>query len=111
MRGAEGHGQQHDGRNGQEHQDHPQLAQGMPALAPPDGRLGQEVAAEDDGAEHDGLAGHRDGGIRTAVGEVESRPTTSTSMFWSTATIESDSEATNRSITTRCRSGREPSST
>src|SRR5579862_6958909 len=41
--------------------------------------------------------------------EALSRPTISTSTFWSTAINDSDSDATTRSTTTRCRANREPS--
>ena len=67
---AESHDQQERRGDRQEHQDHGQLPQRMTALAPADRSLGQQVAAEDHGPEHDRLAGHRDGGIRPAVGGV-----------------------------------------
>ena len=54
----------------EEHQHHGQLAQRVAALAPADGRLGQQVPAEDDGAEDDGLARDRHGGVGAAVRRV-----------------------------------------
>ncbi len=56
--------------NGQQDEHHGQLAQRVAALAPADGRLGQQVPAEDDGAEDDRLARHRHRGVRTAVAGV-----------------------------------------
>ena len=61
------HAQEQHGGNRQQHEHHGQLAQRVAALAPADGRLGQQVPAEDDGAEHDRLARHRHRGVRTAV--------------------------------------------
>ena len=61
---------EHQRGDGEEHEHDGQLPQSVAALAPADGRLGQQVAAQDDGAEDDRLARHRHRGIRTAVGRV-----------------------------------------
>ena len=61
-----------DRGHGEQNEDHSELAQGMPSLPPSDCRLREQVAAEHDGPEDNGLARDGHGCVRAAVARVVS---------------------------------------